>query len=96
MDITKENKGNFTLLKINNQKLDSTLSPNLKAEFVLLSKQGNDKLLVDLSDVKYCDSSGLSALLVGNRLCNDLGGKLVLSSLQEMVEKLIEIKNNEK
>ncbi|MEN8927886.1 MAG: STAS domain-containing protein [Flavobacteriales bacterium] len=91
MEITKERKDNYTILKINAEKLDSFLSPALKAEFVVLSKEGVNRFLVDLTDVKYCDSSGLSALLVGNRLCNETNGKFVLSNMQEMVVKLIEI-----
>lgn len=96
MEITKEKIGNYILLKINTEKLDSTISPNLKAEFVMLNKKGENKFLLDLSNVKYCDSSGLSAILVGNRLCNEIDGKFVISSLQEMVKKLIEISQLDK
>ncbi len=96
MSITTEKKNNFSLLKINQEKLDSTLSPDLKAEFVLLNKSGEKNILVDLSDVKYCDSSGLSALLIGNRLCNELEGNFVINSLQEMVEKMIQISQLDK
>ncbi len=96
MEITKEKKGNHTLLTINTEKLDSTLSPNLKAEFVMLNKEGEKNILVDLAGVKYCDSSGLSALLVGNRLCNELEGKFVINSMQEMVKKLIVISQLDK
>jgi anti-anti-sigma factor len=96
MEITKEKRENYTVLKINSKKLDSTLSPNLKAEFVTLNKQGESNFLLDLSDVRYCDSSGLSALLVGNRLCNDIDGKFVMCSMQEMVKKLIEISQLDK
>lgn len=96
MKIIKEKRENYTILKINNEKLDSTLSPNLKSEFVMLNKQGESKFLLDLSDVNYCDSSGLSALLIGNRLCNDIDGKFVMCSMQEMVKKLIEISQLDK
>jgi len=96
MKIIKEKREYYTVLKINSEKLDSTLSPNLKAEFVRLNKLGESKFLLDLSDVKYCDSSGLSALLIGNRLCNDIDGKFVLCSMQEMVKKLMEISQLDK
>ena len=36
-------------------------------------------------------SSGLSAILVANRICKDTNGKFVLCGLQTNVEKLIEI-----
>lgn len=96
MEILKENKGNYSILKVNVEKLDSTVSPELKAEFVMLNKSGEKNILVDLSEVKYCDSSGLSALLVGNRLCNELQGKFVINSLQDMVERLIKISQLDK
>lgn len=96
MSITSDKKNNFSLLKINKEKLDSTISSDLKAELVLLNKKGEKNILVDLSDVKYCDSSGLSALLIGNRLCNEVEGKFVINCLQEMVEKMIQISQLDK
>ncbi|MEC8004940.1 MAG: STAS domain-containing protein, partial [Bacteroidota bacterium] len=47
--------------------------------------------IVDLSRVKYCDSSGLSALLVGNRLAKEKKSKMTLFGLQPSVEKIISI-----
>ena len=47
MEITKEKKAFYNLLKISSEKLDSTLAPNLKAEFVLLNKNGEKNILVD-------------------------------------------------
>jgi anti-anti-sigma factor len=44
-----------------------------------------------MSNTKYCDSSGLSALLLANRLCKDTNGKFVLCGLQDNVAKLISI-----
>ena len=44
-----------------------------------------------MSDTRYCDSSGLSSILVANRLCKNANGVLVLSGLQESVKKLVAI-----
>ncbi len=44
-----------------------------------------------LVKVEYCDSSGLSAILVANRLCKNAGGTFVLCGLNEAVERLITI-----
>jgi anti-anti-sigma factor len=44
-----------------------------------------------MSEVKYVDSSGLSALLVGNREFNKNGGIFIISAPQEHVLKLIKI-----
>ncbi|HSI75754.1 MAG TPA: STAS domain-containing protein, partial [Lunatimonas sp.] len=53
--------------------------------------EGYTNLILDMSQVKYSDSSGLSALLVGNRKFGEEGGIFVISSLQEHVMKLIKI-----
>jgi anti-anti-sigma factor len=44
-----------------------------------------------LSQAKYCDSSGLSALLVGNRIVKEKEGSLKIFGLNPMVEKIISI-----
>jgi anti-sigma B factor antagonist len=73
------------------ERLNSQNAPDLKSELVLLNNQGINRVIVDLSATKYCDSSGLSALLMGNRLCKDSSGKFVLCGIQENVEKMFKI-----
>lgn len=96
MSITKEEKEKYVILKVELEKLDSIVAPDLKSEMVMLNKTGVANIIVDLSNVKYCDSSGLSALLVGNRGTRELEGTFVISSLQTMVEKLITISQLDK
>lgn len=72
-------------------KLDATNSQDLKAELVLLNKNGVNNIIIDLSATKYCDSSGLSSILIANRLCKDTNGKFILCGLQTNVMKLIQI-----
>ena len=91
MIIATEQKDNFSLLKINKDRLDSTISSDLKAELVKINKSGEKNIIVDLSGVKYCDSSGLSSILNGHRWCKDSSGTFVLSGLKPSVEKMITI-----
>lgn len=90
MAINTEKKDGYSLIKVSEEKLDTLVAPDLKSEFVVLEKSGEDFVIVDLTDAKYCDSSGLSALLVGNRLLKSKGG-LILFGLQPNVRKLVEI-----
>jgi anti-anti-sigma factor len=96
MSISKEEKEKYIVLKVAVEKLDSIIAPDLKSEMVTLNKTGVANIIVDLSGVKYCDSSGLSALLVGNRGIRELNGTFVISGLQPMVEKLITISQLDK
>jgi len=91
MSFKIENHDNYTLISFTTDKLDAIIAPDLKSELVVIAKQGNKNILLDLATVKYCDSSGLSALLIGNRLCNELKGVFIISSLQTAVKKLITI-----
>jgi len=91
MKIQVTSEAQYTLLRPEAEKLDSSVSPLLKAEIVMLNGKGVKNLLIDLTDVKYIDSSGLSAILVANRLCKSLDGVMVLAGLSENVKKLIAI-----
>ncbi|HOY28308.1 MAG TPA: STAS domain-containing protein [Flavobacteriales bacterium] len=91
MNFTIEDKGRYTLVTSNVDKLDTTCAPELKSELVYLNKTNVRNVIIDLSATRYCDSSGLSALLVANRLCKSVNGTLVVCGLQEPVQKLVQI-----
>jgi anti-anti-sigma factor len=91
MEITFEEKDKYVLVTVDSLKLDSKVSPELKSQFVFLNNNNHKNILLDLSKVKYCDSSGLSAILIGNRLCKNANGSFILFGLQENVMKLITI-----
>jgi len=82
---------NYTLIQVIEEKLDTHIAPTLKSELVLVSGNGEKNIVLDLSNVRYCDSSGLSAILVANRLCKNASGTFVLTGLNEAVERLITI-----
>ncbi len=80
----------YTLMKIQEEHLNAALAPQLKSELVVLANEGVPNLIIDLSEVKYVDSSGLSAILTADRLWK--GGTFVLTGVRsDAVRKLIEI-----
>lgn len=91
MEFKIEKLENYTLIQVNEEKLDTHIAPTLKSELVLVSGNGEKNILLDLGNVRYCDSSGLSAILVANRLCKNANGTFVLTGLNEAVERLITI-----
>ncbi len=91
MNFEINNKENFTIVNCCIEKLDTTVAPELKSELLILDRNGVSNFVLDLSAVKYCDSSGLSALLVGNRFAKSSSGSFVICGLQPSVEKLINI-----
>jgi len=91
MEFKIEKLDNYTQIEVLIDKLDTHIAPSLKSELVLIAGNGEKNIILDLSNCRYCDSSGLSAILVANRLCKNANGIFVLSGLQTAVERLITI-----
>jgi len=91
MEFKIDKHENHTLIKVLEEKLDTHVAPTLKSELVLVSGNGEKNIILDLSNCRYCDSSGLSAILVANRLCKNANGTFVLTGLNDAVERLITI-----
>ena len=91
MEFKIEKLDNHTLIQVLEEKLDTHIAPTLKSELVLVSGNGEKNIILDLSKCRYCDSSGLSAILVANRLCKNANGTFVLTGLNDAVERLITI-----
>ena len=80
-----------TIVKVLNDRLDTNNAPDLKSELVVINSKGEKNIILDVSSCDYCDSSGLSAILVANRICEDSIGTFILSGLQPDVEQIIRI-----
>ena len=89
LSIDKHEK--YILLTLQEEKLDTLIAPQLKSEMIYINAEGYRNIILDLRNVSYADSSGLSAILRGNQLCSSVGGTFVITGLQATVQKLIEI-----
>jgi anti-anti-sigma factor len=86
-----EKKENYTLVKVLSEKLDTNNAPDLKSQLVVISGEGEKNIVLDLTGCKYCDSSGLRAVLVANRLCEEAIGACIVTGLQPDVESIFRI-----
>lgn len=92
MNFEVNKKDGVTIFKLNEKRFDTNISGLVKGEFTTLLKiEGVEKFIVDLSEVETCDSSGLSALLVANRIVSSTGGKMIITTPSEKVMQLIRI-----
>jgi len=91
MNFEVQKNGTATIFKLKERQLNSSISPELKGEFLILCRPKLHKLVVDLSEVDFCDSSGLSALLIAERRMRDSGGILKLAGLKKKVLDLMKI-----
>lgn len=91
MKYSVDKQERYAVFRIEEENVNSLVAPNLKSEFVILSNEGIQNLILDLSDVHYVDSSGLSAILTADRLWKRLGSFILTGIEHPNVKKLIEI-----
>ena len=91
MKFTVDKHEKYVLLKLNESKLNSLVTPQLKSELILINTEGQRNIVMDLSQIKFADSSGLSSLLVGHRLCKNASGVFIFVGLNDAVARLISI-----
>lgn len=91
MNIAAEKRNGKTLLNLKEERLDAHNSGELKEYLQRLLENGTHALVVDLSAVRFIDSSGLGALLSGYKNAALHHGSLVLSGLQPRVQSMFEL-----
>ena len=91
MKFTVDKHEKYVLIKLNESKLNSLISPQLKSEFILTNTEGQRNIILDLSLVKYSDSSGLGSLMVGHRICKNAEGTFIITGINDNIMRLITI-----
>jgi anti-anti-sigma factor len=91
MKYTLDKQDQYATITLHEENLNSLIAPNLKSEFVFLRNEGVQNLILDLKDVAYVDSSGLSAILTANRLWKDHGAFVICGVSAPSVQRLIKI-----
>ncbi|WP_163717922.1 STAS domain-containing protein [Mangrovibacterium lignilyticum] len=91
MEFQVTKKADHSVIKVLSSKLDTNNAPDLKSELVVLGNENVKNIILDVSECQYIDSSGLSSILVANRLCEDAIGTFILCGLQPDVEHLIRL-----
>lgn len=91
MKFTVDKNERYTVLSVHEENLNTLNAPHLKSEFVILHNEGVKSLILDLKDIKYVDSSGLSAILTANRLWEGKGTLVLTNVVNQNVQQLIKI-----
>ncbi len=91
LNISVEHQGDQVILHIHEKSLNQEKAPTLKEIIYKEMAEGFVNMIVDLSEVRDVDSSGLGAFLFGKRLANNNGGELVLACPGKFVQNLLRI-----
>ncbi|MGJ5755082.1 anti-anti-sigma factor [Streptomyces puniciscabiei] len=75
--VTSAEQGEWAVLRVSGE-LDLMTSPVLRQRVHDVVAEGHHSLVVDLSDVFFCDSSGVGVLVAARRLIRSCQGRLRL------------------
>ena len=90
LKIDVSEKNGVVLLKLNGE-VDVYTAPKLKSRLVDLVDQGKFKIVVDLEEVDFMDSSGLGVLVGGLKRVRSHEGAIALICTQENILKIFRI-----
>lgn len=76
--VTEEEQGDWAVLRVSGE-LDLLTSPVLRQRVRDVVAEGRHALVLDLSDVFFCDSSGVGVLIATRRLIRSCQGRLRLT-----------------
>ncbi|MEA3416513.1 MAG: STAS domain-containing protein [Thermodesulfobacteriota bacterium] len=90
MELSTEKIGDVTVVSVLTEVLDASNTEEFKTGFTSILNESN-KLIFEMSNVKFIDSSGCGALLYCQKQLNKLNGGLKLCAVQETVRTLFEL-----
>jgi anti-sigma B factor antagonist len=71
--------------------LDIATSPTVRAALTSASERGGHQLIVDLTRVDFLDSTGLGALIGGQRRAREFGGEVRIVAKEGQILRLLRI-----
>lgn len=90
MNLVRNRIGNYLILQIDSERVDSTNYLKLEQVITREIKSGEDKIVLDLSKVKFMDSSGLAGLLPAVKTLPQ-NGMLLIAGLNTRVQQLFKL-----
>ena len=90
MELKDRKEGQVLIVKPMGKRLDASVALGFKEKMTKFIKEGNELIVLDLSEVDFMDSSGLGAIISSLKA---LGGKgeLAISGIQEIVLQLFKL-----
>lgn len=89
MKFTIDKHEKYVIIQPHVDLIDGDTAPKIKSEFLLHNTGGHRNIVLDLSDVKEADSTGLRTILLAHRLCKAAGGIFVLICANDQIRALI-------
>ena len=89
--VSSRSQGDHIVLALAGE-IDLYTAPRLQSELTsALSGNKSVQIVVDMSGVEFCDSTGMNVLLAAHRVATERGGELTLAAPRPSVRKILEV-----
>ena len=90
MQIDVQGRDGAAVVRLNGR-LDLLSAPDVKGRLGQVVAQGDRRIVVDLNDVSFVDSSGLGALIGGLKAARQAGGDLRIARPAQQAQTILEL-----
>ncbi|MEM6479300.1 MAG: STAS domain-containing protein [Pseudomonadota bacterium] len=90
MELSKSDVGSTRIVKVLDSRIDAAVAIQFKDAMRAETEGGPERIVLDLSDVSFIDSSGLGAVVAAKKLLND-AHVLELAGLTPVVAKVFKL-----
>ena len=89
LTLTTHENGDVTIVEANGRLTLGEAASSLHREMLELMEHGFRRIVLNLANVSYVDSSGIGALVASQRVISSAGGQMKLSNLGSRVQRLL-------
>ncbi|MEV4617515.1 STAS domain-containing protein [Asanoa sp. NPDC049573] len=88
--VSRVDRPDVVVLRLSGE-LDLSTAPHLSERIDEVVGDGRTSIVIDLEEVTFCDSTGMSAFIRGHHLSSAAGGSLRLTGAQGVVARVLKI-----
>ncbi|HTA02033.1 MAG TPA: STAS domain-containing protein [Streptosporangiaceae bacterium] len=90
LKVTTRSQGDHTVISVTGE-IDLYTAPKLQSELMTALDSSPVRLIVDMSGVEFCDSTGINVLLAAHRQARERGGELQLAGPGSATRKVLQV-----
>jgi anti-sigma B factor antagonist len=90
LKVTTRSQGDHTVISVAGE-IDLYTAPKLQSELMAALTASPARLIVDMSRVDFCDSTGINVLLAAHRQAREGGGELQLAGPGSATRKVLQV-----
>lgn len=87
---TRQGEGGIWVVRISGE-VDMATAPRLNTTFEAIIESGASRVLVELENVSFLDSSGIRSLLLARKHLEEIGATLVIDGMSDSIRHVLEI-----